>query len=218
MIIPIIQTDSIETFQAKLDTYAAIDLPDKPTHFQIDINDGLFTNHISVQPSDLRQINWHGFTHEYHLLVDNPDEYLGDVSESGATTVIAQIEHLHDRQDFIETSKQLGLKVGFALDFYTPVSELTSAELKSLDLVLLMGYKAGWTGPSLNPEIFPKISQLKQIGFSQIIEIDGGVNSHNLAKLKSAGATAFAVNGAIWHDDTVKQNIQELLTAYAPNS
>jgi ribulose-phosphate 3-epimerase len=218
MIIPIIQTDSLEEFQAKLDAYAAIDLPNKPTHFQIDINDGLFTNHISVQPADLRQINWHGFTHEYHLLVDNPDEFLGDVAESGATAVIAQIEHMHNRPNFIVTSKQLGLKVGLALDFYTPISELLETELSNLNIVLLMGYKAGWTGPTLNPDIFPKIDQLKQTGFSQMIEIDGGVNPSNIKDLLAAGATAFAVNSAIWHDDTVKQNIQELITAYASNA
>jgi ribulose-phosphate 3-epimerase len=218
MIIPIIQTDSLEEFQAKLDTYAAIDLSTKPTHFQIDINDGLFTNHTSVQPADLRQINWHGFTHEYHLLVDDPDEYLGDVAESGATAVIAQIEHMHDRKNLLDASEQLGLKIGFALDFYTPISELTAAELKSLDIILLMGYKAGWSGPSLNPDVVPKIHELRDKGFSQMIEIDGGVNPSNIKGLVTAGATAFAVNSAIWHDGTVKQNIQELLTAYASNS
>lgn len=216
MIIPIIQTDSVEALQSKLDIYAAIDLKNKPTHFQIDINDGLFTNHISVQPSDLRNINWHNFSHEYHLLVDNPDEYLGDVSESGATTVIAQIEHMHDRKNFLEASKQLGLKVGYALDFYTPASELLDFEICNLDLILLMAYKAGWSGPTLNPDVVPKIHQVRTRGFSQMIEIDGGVNPSNIKDLLAAGATAFAVNGSVWHDGTVKQNLQLLINALDP--
>lgn len=215
MIIPIIQTDSVADLQAKLDTYTAVDLKDKPTHFQIDINDGLFTDHVSVQPSDLRHVDWHGFTHEYHLLVDNPDEYLGDVSESGATAVIAQIEHMHDRRNFIDTAAQLHLRVGLALDFYTPVSELSDFEINHLDLILLMGYKAGWSGPQLNLDIVSKIHQLRHRGFAPMIEIDGGVSPDNIPVLAAAGATAFAVNHAIWHDGTVKQNIQELLTAYA---
>ncbi|HWS23531.1 MAG TPA: hypothetical protein VN226_03770 [Anaerolineales bacterium] len=213
MIIPIIQTDSIEDLQTKLDTFASINLPGKPTHFQIDINDGLFTNNISVQPGDLRHINWHHFSHEYHLLVDHPDEYLEDIRESGATTVIAQIEHMHNRQDFIEVSKQLGLKVGFALDFYTPVSELLDFEICNLDLILLMAYKAGWSGPSLNPEVISKIHQLRNRSFSRTIEIDGGVNPSNIKDLLVAGATAFAVNSFVWHDDTVKQNLQLLINA-----
>jgi len=218
MIIPIIQTDSAADVQAKLDAYAAIDFTNdapngasKPTHFQIDINDGLFTPHFSVQPSDLREINWHGFTHEYHLLVDHPDEYLGDVAESGATTVIAQIEHMPDRPNFIDTAKQLGLQVGFALDFYTPIDELTTNELHSIDLILLMAYKAGHSGPQLNPNILPKIHQLRQAGFTKPIEIDGGVNPDNAPSLIAAGATHLAVNSALWHNDTIKQNLIDLL-------
>jgi ribulose-phosphate 3-epimerase len=215
MIIPIIQTDSVDDLQAKLDTYAAIDLPGKPTHFQIDINDGLFTHHFSVQPGDLRHINWHGFTHEYHLLVDNPDEYLGDVSESGAVAVIAQIEHMHDRQNFIDTAKELNCKVGLALDFYTPVSELSDQELDAIDNLLLMSYKAGHSGPSLNQGIILKIQEVRNRAFTKLLEIDGGINPGNLPDLKAAGATAFAVNSAVWHDGTVKQNLTDLISAYA---
>ncbi len=213
MLIPTIQTNSIEDVQAKLDAYAAIDLVDKPTHFQIDINDGMFSEHTSVQPNDLQSINWHAFTHEYHLLVDYPDEYLGDVATTGATTIIAHIEHMHDRQNFIATAKQLKLKVGLALDFYTPITELTTEELQAIDSILLMSYKAGHSGPSLNEGIYQKIDELKQRHFNKIIEIDGGVNPSNSSKLLTAGATHLAVNASLWHDGTVKENLQKLLSS-----
>jgi ribulose-phosphate 3-epimerase len=215
MIIPTIQTDSVPDLQAKLDAYAAITLPQKPTHMQIDINDGLFSNHISVQPADLRSINWHNLTHEYHLLVDHPDEYLGDISEARATTVIPQIEHMHDRQNIIDVAKQLKLRVGFALDIYTPVEEITVAERDQLDLILLMGYKAGHSGPSLNPYVLEKISALRGLGFSKTIQIDGGVTAENLIDLKRAGADAFAVNSSLWHDGTVEENLSVLVKAHS---
>ncbi len=213
MLIPTIQTESIKEVQQKLNEYQKITLPGKPTHFQIDINDGFFTDHSSVQPFDLNRIDWHGYTHEYHLLVDHPDEYLGDVVESGATTVIAQIEHLPDRQNFVDTAHQLRLKVGLALDLYTPISELTKSELQAVDVILLMSYKAGHSGPAFNPLVLEKIKELRQSGFDKPIEIDGGVNSDNAASLIQAGATSLAVNSSLWHNGTVAENLQKLLNA-----
>lgn len=214
MLIPTIQTDSITELQSKLNTYAALNIPHKPTHFQIDINDGFFSPHLSIQPADTRDITWHNLTHEFHLLVDHPDEYLGDAAQSGATTIIAQIEHMHDRQNIIDVTKQLKLRVGFALDIFTPVEETTAVEREQLDLILLMGYKAGHSGPSLNPIVFDKITSLRRLGFSKTIQIDGGVTADNINQLKQAGADAFAVNSSLWHDGTVAQNLTALLSAH----
>lgn len=215
MLIPIIQTESIDDLQHQLDVYAAVSVPNKPTHIQIDVIDGIFADYYSVQPADLREINWHGYTHEYHLLVNDPDEYLGDAQSTSATTVIAQIERLHDRQSYLEIAKTLGFQVGLALDLYTPTSELTDAELSVVDIVLLMSVPAGFSGQPFNPLVLPKIHELHSRGFRGMIEIDGGVNENSIPQLLLAGATHLAINSALWHDGTVNDNLTNLMKVAA---
>ncbi len=213
MLIPTIETDSVADVQQKIDAYVKVDNPNKPTHFQIDVVDGLFADMYTVTPSDLDSVDWHGLTHEYHLLVNEPDEYLEEVVRSGATKVIAQIERMHRRQEFILTAQEHNLIVGFALDLHTPISDLTDQELHQLDQILLMAVPAGFAGQTLQPQVIDKVKQLKRRGFSKPICIDGGVNSKNLSSLKAAGATQFAVNSDLWHDNLISENLKTLLAS-----
>lgn len=212
MLIPIIETDSASEIQTKLDLYHQLDIPDKPTHFQIDVVDGIFADMITVMPSDLKDINWHGFTHEYHLLVNEPDEYLEESIRSEATKVIAQIERMHQRQDFIATVKQHHLIVGLGLDIATPIEELTDTDLQMTDEILLLAVTAGFMGQTLNSHVYSKIKELRQRGFTKPIIIDGGVNQKTIPELKTSGASHFAVNSALWHDGKVAQNLTNLLS------
>lgn len=215
MLIPTIQTNSFEDVQQKINTFVALrDQGIKvPTHFQIDIVDGLYADDLTVMPHELKEIDWHGFTFETHLLTIDPEEYIGEADDAGATAIIAQIERLRDRLDFLKVVKQLGRQAGLALDIYTPVSEFTPAELELTDIVLLMSVPAGFSGQTIKPQIYSQIKDLRDHGFEKPIEIDGGINAVNIPQLLQAGATHLAVNSALWHDGTVKENLQKLTNA-----
>ena len=213
MLIPTIQTDSIDELQAKINAYAAVDLPHKPTHFQIDIVDGLYADDLTIIPHELGVVDWRGFTFETHLLTVDPDEYIGESDSVGATTIIGQIERLENRSDFLKVIKQLKRFSGLALDIYTPIAELTDEELTLTDLILLMAVPAGQSGQELKPLIFNQITNLRSRGFTKLIEIDGGVNALNLSDLKKAGADMFAVNSSLWHDGDIENNLKNLISA-----
>lgn len=225
MLIPTIQTNSFEDVQQKVDTFNV--MRDQginvPTHFQVDIVDGLYADDLTVMPHELKEINWYGFTFETHLLTVDPEEYIGEAEDAGATAIIAQIERLRDRLDFLKVVKQLGRQSGLALDIYTPISELTSIELELTDIILLMSVPAGFPGQTIKPQIYSQIKDLKAAGFNKIIEIDGGINSSNIPQLLQAGATHLAVNSALWQDD-VRKNLNQLQaslkesTAHAQNT
>jgi len=219
MLIPTIQTDSLNQIQLYINSLFHLQTEGitVPNHFQIDCVDGLFASDITVMPHELGSLDWHGFSFESHLLTVDPEEYIGAAYESGARSIIAQIERLHDRVDFLEVVHQLKLKAGLALDIYTPISELSDFDLNTADIVLLMAAPAGFSGQELKPQIFSKINELRARGFSKSIEIDGGVNSSNIADLKQAGADMFAVNSALWHDRTVKENLKQLMFSLSTN-
>ncbi len=211
-LIPTIETDTVETAQSLIDSYSVVPGP-KPTHFQIDIVDGLFADMLTLMPDNLKEINWHGYTFETHLLVNDPEEYLGEVQDAGATGVIAQIEHLHDRQDFLQVAKELRLTAGLALNIYTPITELSDTDIQLADTILLLAVPAGFAGQELNPTIIDKIKQLRSKGYTKTIEIDGGINIDNIPSLIQAGATSLAVNSSLWHNGTVAENLQKLMNA-----
>lgn len=214
MLIPTIQTDSFETVQQQVNSLAA--LQDQgivvPTHFQIDIIDGLYADDLTLMPHELKEINWHGFTFETHLLTVDPEEYIGEADDAGATAIIAQIERLRDRSDFLKVVKELKSRAGLALDIYTPVSELNDQELELADIILLMSVPVGFSGQLLKPHIYDQIRDLKARGFTKTIEVDGGINSTNIPELLQAGATHLAVNSALWQDD-VGKNLLQLQTS-----
>jgi ribulose-phosphate 3-epimerase len=226
IIIPTILSDSLSDIQFHIDTLAKIEqnpMVDVPSQIQLDVIDGLYAENLTIFPHDLVQINWQGFTTEIHLLVNDPEEYLGETAEMGAKQVIAQIEHLGDRVDFLTVGHQLGMRAGLALDLYTPVSELSNEELNKADVILLMSVKAGFSGQTYNPLVLEKIKQLRDRDYHQDIEIDGGVNEINMPDLLHAGATKLAVNSSLWQDDVVA-NLHKLQkstkesTAHAQNT
>lgn len=207
MILPDILSDDIQDIQSKIDTLVGI--PNHPTHLHLDVIDGFFADNLTLMPSDYAHLDFHDCTFEVHLMANDPEDYLGEIAGSGSQGVITQIEHLRDRSNFIQVTKQLKLGLGFALDLYTPVSELSNEDLLYADVILLMSVKVGFSHQTFNPEVLKKMKALRDRGFTKPIEVDGGVNPSNVPQLIHAGATHLAVNSALW-DDNVAENLKAL--------
>jgi pentose-5-phosphate-3-epimerase len=92
--------------------------------------------------------------------------------------------------------------VGLALDLDTELSKIT-VSLEDLDVILLMGVKAGLSGQVFNPKVLEKIKSLKEKSFVPI-EVDGGVNDTNIVDLKNAGAERFVTTSFLFQDDPTR--------------
>lgn len=205
-ILPTLLTNDSEEIQAKINKLSEVTGP-LPFHFQVDIIDGFYADNLTIMPETLKTIDWKNYTFEVHLMVNDPEDYLGEVADAGATGIIAQIEHMHDREDYLKVARSLNLKAGLALDLYSPITELTTNDLLYSDIILLMAVKAGFSGQTFNPLVHDKIKELRARGYSGAIEIDGGVDGDSIPKLIDAGATHLAVNSALWHDNKVEENL-----------
>jgi ribulose-phosphate 3-epimerase len=93
------------------------------------------------------------------------------------------------------------MKAGVAINPHTPVSALTDI-LCDVDLVLLMSVNPGFGGQSFIENTFAKLSQLKAIreerNLKFLIEVDGGVNDTNAAKLIHAGADVLVAGNYVF--------------------
>lgn len=207
-IIPAILTNNFAELKQKLESINGI--TDK---VHIDIADTAFSPSPTIRPNLLKRLN-REFLFDFHLMVENPLHLIEQFRSLPTDTVIAQVEYMKDQRLFINEVKKMGARAGLALDIQTPVSSLSQELLGRVDVVLVMGVKAGASGQVFRPEALAKIKRLKSIkdkyGKRFAIMVDGGVNKDTVAKIHQAGADVAVAATAIFSGNPDK-NMAELL-------
>ena len=168
----------------------------------IDVMDGHFVPNITIGPPVVRAIKRIATRPlDVHLMIEDPDRYIRDFAEAGASMISVHVEvlpHLHRTISFI---KGLGIKAGAVINPSTPVSSLEDVA-RDLDLVLVMSVNPGFGGQSFIPHSLDKVRRVKALlaatGSAAHIEIDGGVDSSNVAEIVAAGATILVAGQAIF--------------------
>jgi ribulose-phosphate 3-epimerase len=140
-----------------------------------------------------------------HLMVDTPEGLFDDLAEAGADMVSFHLEAAHDPEPVIRKARGVGLGVGITLNLETPVED-AFPYLDDVDDVMLMSIRPGWSGQTLNPEVFPRVeairAELDRRGLGAELEVDGGIKLDNAQRALNAGATVLIAASAIfWRSD-----------------
>jgi ribulose-phosphate 3-epimerase len=190
-----------------------------------DIMDGMFVPNISMGPMVVQAIKpivaKAGAIIETHLMIEEPERYIGDFVKAGADLVTVHVEtcpHLHRT---VQQIRELGVQVGVTLNPATPLVMLEEV-LNDVDLVLVMTVNPGFGGQEFIPESVDKIARLKKMLAARKsprrndvhIEVDGGIHTGTIAGAAKAGATlAVCGTGAFNREGTVAENIAALRKA-----
>ena len=176
--------------------------------------DGRFVPNITIGPlvvNAIRPLTQQPL--DVHLMIVEPDRYLADFRNAGADIITVHAEactHLHRS---IQAIKGLGAKAGVSLNPHTS-EQVLDYVLAELDLVLVMSVNPGFGGQSLIEAVFPKIERLRkridQLGLSTLIEVDGGVKSHNAQQFVDAGAHVLVSGSGVFGAKDRSQMIREL--------
>jgi len=181
----------------------------------IDVMDGHFVPNITMGPFIVEHCKRATkLPLDVHLMIEKPEQHLEAFAKAGASHLTVHVEtcpHLHRTLEFI---KSLDCKAGVTLNPGTPVAALESV-LHLADLVLVMSVNPGFSGGKFVPESFARVTEIRKrldaLGSSAWLEVDGGVNTENLPKLKEAGATAFVAATAVFkYPQGVAAGIQAL--------
>lgn len=191
-------------------------------YFHIDIMDGLFVPNISYGLPVCEAIHRHAKKPlDVHLMIVDPDRYLGSFRKAGAHIITVHYEactHLHRTLQHI---KELGALAGVALNPHTPV-EVLSEVLHELSLVLIMSVNPGFGGQSFIENTYSKISKLAKMrteaGAIFDIEVDGGVNNTNAQKLVAAGADVLVAGSFVFNAKDPLATIANLKVATTPDN
>ena len=168
-----------------------------------DVMDGVFVPNISFGFPLIKQVASIATKPlDVHLMIVNPQNYIGAVRDAGAALMNVHQEacvHLHR---IICAIKDAGMKAAVTLNPSTPV-EMLEDVIDELDMVLLMSVNPGFGGQKFIENTLKKIRRLRaMIEVSQsnaLIEIDGGVNANTAPKLSEAGADVLVAGSYVFN-------------------
>ncbi len=180
----------------------------------LDIMDGVFVPNISfgfpviecirkitVKPLDV------------HLMIIDPDRYLTRFRDAGAFNLTVQYEACTHLQRTVTEIRNLGMKAGVALNPHTPV-ELLKNTLPFIDMVLIMTVNPGFGGQTFIMESYNKIAELRKMidkeSYNILIEVDGGIDTTNAAKLIESGVNVLVAGSSIFSTADPVRTIQRL--------
>ena len=180
----------------------------------LDIMDGVFVPNISFGFPVIEYIKKIAEKPlDIHLMIIDPDRYLTRFRDAGAYMLTVQYEaciHLHRTLTEI---RDLGMKAGVALNPHTPVSHLRNV-LPYIDMVLIMTVNPGFGGQSFIMESYNKIAELRKLidsgGYGVLIEVDGGIDTKNAAKLIKSGVDVLVAGSSVFNSDDPEATIRKL--------
>ena len=183
--------------------------------FHLDIMDGVFVPNISFGIPVIQAVKSKAEKPlDVHLMIANPDRYIKDFKAAGADWLNVHYEtcpHLHRT---VQNIKQEGMKAGVTLNPHTSVSLLEDI-IADVDLVLLMSVNPGFGGQAFIENTYEKASRLRELiekkNSNALIQVDGGVDTGNIAKLAKAGVDVFVVGSFIFRADNPLGIIRELI-------
>ena len=180
----------------------------------LDIMDGVFVPNISFGLPILKSLRPHiSKPFDVHLMIVQPDKYISDFKNAGADLLNVHYEACTHLNRTIQAIKDEGMKAGVTLNPHTPVFLLQDI-IAELDLVLLMSVNPGFGGQKFIPNTFKKIEELKklivQTGSTTLIQVDGGVDTHNAEQLVNAGADVLVAGSAVFNAPSPIEAIRKL--------
>jgi len=143
---------------------------------------------------------------DIHLMVDKPINLLEEInkfiarSDRANITTIVQVESFNSEEEAIssiETVKKHGYIAGISLNLPTPEEKLTEKIANTADVILLMTVPMGSGGQSFHKESIGRIRRFSELFPDKIIEVDGGINSETIIKVRDAGARIAVVGSYI---------------------
>jgi ribulose-phosphate 3-epimerase len=169
----------------------------------VDVMDGHFVPNITIGPPVVRSLKRVAHVPlDVHLMITDPDRYIDAFAEAGAAMISVHVEVLPHLHRTVHAIKALGKKAGVVLNPATPVSAIEEIAA-DVDYVLVMSVNPGFGGQTFIPRSESKVREVRALldraGNAGLVEIDGGIDQQNVARVVSAGARMIVAGSAIFH-------------------
>jgi ribulose-phosphate 3-epimerase len=180
----------------------------------LDIMDGHFVPNISFGPAVVKAVRpFSKLFFDVHLMCSRPEILLEPFAKAGADEIIIHVELGEQVEPLIWKIKNLGKKVGLAVN---PPTAITEAEpfLDKIDLLLVMTVNPGFGGQEFIHETLPKIQQAeawrRERKLHYRISVDGGINNQTAAECARAGADTFVAGTSLFGQRSLKAAVTKM--------
>jgi ribulose-phosphate 3-epimerase len=168
----------------------------------VDVMDGHFVPNITLGPPVVRSIRKATkLTLDCHLMITDPDMYIGPFVEAGADQLSVHQEVCRHLDRTLRTIQSEGARAGVVINPATPVSTLDDV-LEIVDYVLVMSVNPGFGAQQFIPNALRKVRDLamrrRELGLQFAIEIDGGVSLDNIGDVVRAGCDWIVAGSSIF--------------------
>ncbi len=168
----------------------------------VDVMDGHFVPNLSMGPPVVRSIRRVATVPlDVHLMIEDADRYVRDFVDAGAAMISVHVEALPHLHRTLQLIKGLGAKAGVAINPATPVVALEEVAA-DVDHVLVMSVNPGFGGQTFIPRSVVKIRAIRDLldaaGNRALVEVDGGVDLTNAARIVAAGAEILVAGHSIF--------------------
>ncbi len=177
----------------------------------LDIMDGHFVPNLSFGIPVVKAIRRStDLPLDVHLMISDPDRYVGAFREAGADQMTFHVEAVADPRPLLEKIRLLGACAGISLNPPTPVEALAES-LDFCDSVLVMSVMPGFGGQKFDPAAPERLRRVRELaGPDVLISVDGGVNRETAAVCGEAGADMLVTGSALFSEDDYGRFIREV--------
>jgi ribulose-phosphate 3-epimerase len=181
-------------------------------HF--DVMDNHYVPNLTVGPLVCQAIRTYATVPiDVHLMVKPVDALIPMFAEAGASIISFHPEASEHIDRTVQLIRSHGVKAGLVLNPATPLNVLDHV-LEQLDLVLLMSVNPGFGGQRFIESALPKIEAVRRriddCGRDIWLEVDGGVNADNAARVAAAGADTLVAGSAVFTGGRYADSIRTL--------
>jgi ribulose-phosphate 3-epimerase len=168
----------------------------------VDVMDGRFVPNITVGlpvVSAIAKVT--RLPIDAHLMIVEPGQYADKFAKAGARMVSIHIEADVNAHRTLSSIREAGALAGIVINPATSLAALDEV-IKFVDYVLVMSVNPRFGGQEFIPESLDKVRRLRKMiderGLKTRIEIDGGINTDNIAEVTGAGAEIIVAGSAIF--------------------
>jgi ribulose-phosphate 3-epimerase len=183
----------------------------------VDVMDGHFVPNITIGVpvvASLKRIATVPL--DVHLMIEDPDRYIDAFAAAGAAMISVHVEALRHVHRTVQAIKKLGVKAGVVINPGTPVGAIHEIAA-DVDFVLVMSVNPGFGGQTFIPRSESKLREVRALldeaGNPAPIEIDGGIDQHNIGRVVTAGARIVVAGSAVFNTPDPERATRELKAA-----
>ncbi|MBQ2953894.1 MAG: ribulose-phosphate 3-epimerase [Clostridia bacterium] len=165
----------------------------------VDIMDAHFVPNLSYSPALVAALHkrFPALPLDVHLMMDNPEKYIGVFCDAGAAVLTIHAEIGADVAALLEEIRSRGVKAGLSVKPGTSAQAIAHL-LPHADMVLVMTVEPGFGGQKFNAAMLDKLAELRRMGYAGLLEADGGVSMANAATLRAHGLDVAVMGTAMF--------------------